>query len=66
MSDNRLLKEMQIKTNILKRYVKEYQFYEKEVQKHIEKINILKADESVDEYTIKKLNEILQVFFINI
>lgn len=64
MSNQKVLKELQIKTNILKRYMKEHNFYQKEVQKHIEKINALKADASVDEYTIKKLNEVLQVIYL--
>lgn len=64
MADARVLKEIQIKTGVLKRYVKEYQFYENEVQKHKEKINNMKNDASVDEYTIKKFNEVLQVFVL--
>ncbi|KAI1713507.1 tubulin binding cofactor A domain-containing protein [Ditylenchus destructor] len=61
MADNgKLLKDIQIKTGILKRYVKEYHYYEKEAQKQLDKMNAMKADSSVDEYSVKKYNEVLQ------
>lgn len=61
MTDAKLLKEVQIKTGIVRRYIKEYYYYEKEAQKEAERVSKMKTDSSVDEYTIKKANEILQV-----
>ena len=62
MADPALLKNLTVKTGIVKRYVKEYHYYEKEAQKQVDKINAMKADPSVDEYNVKKAGEVLQVF----
>lgn len=59
--DQKLLKDLQIKTNVVKRLVKEYHAYEKEVDKQKERIEKLKSASEVDEYAVKKANEVLQV-----
>lgn len=64
MADSKLLKDVQIKSGIVRRYVKEYYYYEKESQKQLERINIMKADSAVDDYDIKKAQEILQVYYL--
>uniref|UniRef100_A0A7E4VF59 Tubulin-specific chaperone A n=1 Tax=Panagrellus redivivus TaxID=6233 RepID=A0A7E4VF59_PANRE len=60
MADAKLLKDLQIKTNILKRLVKEHSSYIKEAEKEAEKIAKLKEDPATDEYVLKKLVEAQQ------
>lgn len=60
MSDPKLLKELSIKTGIVKRLVKEHATYVKEAEKETEKLNKMKGDPSVDEYTVKKFGEVVQ------
>jgi len=60
MADPALLKQLQIKSGVIRRYVKEYHHYEKEAEKQLEKIQQMKADPTADEYVIKKAGEILQ------
>lgn len=52
MSDRTSLKELQIKTGIVKRYIQEYKCYEKEANKLQDKVQQLKQ-ESADNYDIK-------------
>lgn len=60
MSDPKLLRELTIKSNIVKRLTKEVQSYEKEVEKDRERIKNMEANNQ-DEYMIKKAKEQLQV-----
>jgi len=60
MSDPALLKQLQIKSGVVRRYVKEYRHYEREAEKQLEKIQQMKADPDADEYVIKKMGEVLQ------
>jgi tubulin-specific chaperone A len=57
--DKNYKKDLQLKTNSVKRLLKEYQSYDKEVQKLQAKYDELKSN-NVDEYDIKKQNEYLQ------
>ena len=59
MSDPKLLKELSIKTGVVKRLVKEHASYVKEVEKEVEKIKKAKEDPNTDEYVLKKMNECL-------
>lgn len=61
----KLFKELQIKTNVVKRLIKEYHSYEKEVEKTKEKIEKMKADPDVDDYTVKKATDVLQVIYLH-
>ena len=54
--DSKLLKELQIKSGIVKRYIQDYKFYESDAKKQQEKIEKMKSD-SVDNYDIKVRNE---------
>jgi tubulin-specific chaperone A len=60
MSDPKLLRELNIKSNVVKRLVKEIQSYEKEVEKDKERIKKMEANDP-DDYAIKKAKEQLQV-----
>jgi len=60
MSDPNLLKQLSIKTGIVKRLVKEHASYVKEVEKDTEKLNKMKEDPTADEYAIKKFSEVVQ------
>jgi tubulin-specific chaperone A len=57
--DKNYKKDLQLKTNSVKRLLKEFQSYEKEVQKLQTKYNELKSN-NVDEYDVNKQNEYLQ------
>lgn len=60
MSDPKLLKELSIKTGIVKRLVKEHAMYVKEAEKETEKLSKMKEDSSIDEYSVKKYSEVVQ------
>lgn len=53
------LKNMRIKTGVLKRIAKEKEYYIKESEKEREKLEKMKADETKDEYDVRKQNEVL-------
>uniref|UniRef100_A0AC35FA68 Tubulin-specific chaperone A n=1 Tax=Panagrolaimus sp. PS1159 TaxID=55785 RepID=A0AC35FA68_9BILA len=59
MSDPKLLKELQIKTGVVKRLVKEHAMYVKDAEKEAEKIQKAKEDPTMDEYVLKKMVECL-------
>lgn len=61
MADAALLKEVNIKTGIVKRLVKELACYKKEAEKEESKLKSMKADPKADEYLVKKQAEVLQV-----
>ncbi|XP_069483526.1 tubulin-specific chaperone A [Ambystoma mexicanum] len=58
MADPRV-RQIKIKTGVMKRLVKEKSMYEKEAKQQEEKVEKLKA-EGGDEYVIKKQMEVLQ------
>ncbi|XP_005091780.1 tubulin-specific chaperone A [Aplysia californica] len=58
MADPRI-KQIKIKTGVVKRLVKEKESYEKEATQIEEKIEKMKAD-GKDEYDVKKQGEVLQ------
>uniref|UniRef100_A0A914XCE2 Tubulin-specific chaperone A n=1 Tax=Plectus sambesii TaxID=2011161 RepID=A0A914XCE2_9BILA len=58
MADPRV-KELKIKTGVVKRLVKERESYEKEAEQHATKVEKMKA-EGGDEYVIRKAVEVLQ------
>ncbi|VDD87078.1 unnamed protein product [Enterobius vermicularis] len=60
MADAALLKEVNIKTGIVKRLVKELACYKKEAEKEESKLKSMKADPKADEYLVKKQAEVLQ------
>ncbi|KAH7727229.1 tubulin binding cofactor A [Aphelenchoides avenae] len=60
MADAKLLKDLQIKVNTLKRLVKEHAYYMKDAEKSAEKIEQMKNDPAIDQYNVKKAQEILQ------
>uniref|UniRef100_A0A0N4ZVJ6 Tubulin-specific chaperone A n=1 Tax=Parastrongyloides trichosuri TaxID=131310 RepID=A0A0N4ZVJ6_PARTI len=53
-------KSLNIKTNVLKRILKEYEYYLKEVAGSEKYIGELIAKEGIDSYDIKKAREVLQ------
>lgn len=61
MADAKLLKDLQIKVNTVKRLVKEHAYYQKEAEKSAEKIEKMKNDAEIDPYDVKKAQEVLQV-----
>lgn len=60
MANAAILKDLTIKTSIVKRLVKEFSFYEKEAEKESAKLNNLKASGDMDDYVVKKQIEVLQ------
>lgn len=60
MSDPKLLRELMIKSNVVKRLIKEVQSYEKEVEKDKERVKKMEANDP-DDYAIKKAKEQVQV-----
>ncbi|KAI6175003.1 Tubulin-specific chaperone A [Aphelenchoides bicaudatus] len=59
MADAKLLRELTIKSNVVKRLIKEVQSYEKEVEKDRERVKKMEAADP-DDYNIKKAKEQLQ------
>jgi tubulin-specific chaperone A len=59
MADQKLICELTIKSNIVKRLVKEAQSYEKEAEKERAQIRKMEAEDPTD-YAIKKAKEQLQ------
>lgn len=60
MADAKLLRELTIKSNVVKRLIKEVQSYEKEAEKDRERLKKMEAADP-DDYNIKKAKEQLQV-----
>ncbi|CAG9540183.1 unnamed protein product [Cercopithifilaria johnstoni] len=60
MADPTLLKDIAIKTGIVKRLVKELCYYEKEEEKLLIKLQTMQGDGDTDEHIIKKQMELLQ------
>lgn len=60
MADAKLIRELTIKTNVVKRLVKEAACYEKEAEKQREGIKKMEQNDP-DDYNIKKAREQLQV-----
>ena len=54
-----LVKQLKIKSGIVRRIAREYESYEKEIKKDRERIAKLK-DQGESDYTIKKQEEVLQ------
>lgn len=52
MADSTAKKELKIKTGVLKRYLQEVEYYQKEVQKETDKMDALKAAPEPDKYMI--------------
>jgi tubulin-specific chaperone A len=59
MTDAKALRELTIKSNIVKRLIKEAQSYEKEAEKDRERLRKMEANDP-DDYNIKKAREQLQ------
>ncbi|KHN76826.1 Tubulin-specific chaperone A [Toxocara canis] len=60
MVDAQLLKELSIKTGIVKRLVKELAYYKVEVEKETAKLESMKAKPDADEHLVRKQGELLQ------
>jgi tubulin-specific chaperone A len=60
MSDPKLLRELTIKSNVVKRLIKEVHSYEKEAEKDKERVKKMEANDP-DDYAIKKAKEQVQV-----
>ncbi|MFH4981763.1 hypothetical protein AB6A40_008472 [Gnathostoma spinigerum] len=60
MADSALLKEISIKTRVVKRLTKELACYEKEAEQECSKLESMKSKADADEYLIKKQAEVLQ------
>ncbi|KAI3411823.1 hypothetical protein GPALN_001886 [Globodera pallida] len=57
--DSKMQKDLKIKMGVLKRYLQEVDYYQKEVQQQTEKVSTLRAEET-DQYIVKKAIELLQ------
>ncbi|PAV62608.1 hypothetical protein WR25_26436 [Diploscapter pachys] len=62
MADPAVLKQIKIKTGVVKRLVKEHHSYVKEVEKETQKVKQLKeaASNDEEEYVAKKAEQVLQ------
>uniref|UniRef100_A0A0R3RRQ8 Tubulin-specific chaperone A n=1 Tax=Elaeophora elaphi TaxID=1147741 RepID=A0A0R3RRQ8_9BILA len=60
MADLTLLRDISIKTGVVKRLVKELCYYEKEEEKLTIKLQAMQADGGADEHIIKKQMELIQ------
>uniref|UniRef100_A0A0N5AEJ2 Tubulin-specific chaperone A n=1 Tax=Syphacia muris TaxID=451379 RepID=A0A0N5AEJ2_9BILA len=60
MADPALLKEVTIKTGVLKRLLKELAYYKVEADKEQVQLDKMKGDPNADEYMVKKHAEVLQ------
>uniref|UniRef100_A0A2K6W7A9 Tubulin-specific chaperone A n=1 Tax=Onchocerca volvulus TaxID=6282 RepID=A0A2K6W7A9_ONCVO len=60
MTDPTVLKDIAIKTGVVKRLVKELCYYEKEEEKLMNKLQTMQAGGDVDEHILKKQVELLQ------
>ncbi|VDK49265.1 unnamed protein product [Anisakis simplex] len=65
MADPQLLKEITIKTGVVKRLLKEISYYKKESEGEAAKLEKMKADSNADEYMVKKQAEIVQLLDAN-
>lgn len=63
MADPTLLRDLTIKTGVVKRLVKELCYYEKEEEKLMMKLQTMQNSGDADEHTIKKQKELHQVIF---
>ncbi|OZC12337.1 hypothetical protein X798_00859 [Onchocerca flexuosa] len=61
MADPTVLKDIAIKTGVVKRLIKELCYYEKEEEKLMNKLQTMQAGGDVDEHILKKQVELLQV-----
>ncbi|VDP16641.1 unnamed protein product [Onchocerca flexuosa] len=60
MADPTVLKDIAIKTGVVKRLIKELCYYEKEEEKLMNKLQTMQAGGDVDEHILKKQVELLQ------
>ncbi|KAL3984656.1 Tubulin binding cofactor A family protein [Acanthocheilonema viteae] len=60
MADSTLLRDITIKTGVVKRLVKELCYYEKEEEKLMVKLQTMQSGGDADEHIIKKQTELLQ------
>uniref|UniRef100_A0A915PXL1 Tubulin-specific chaperone A n=1 Tax=Setaria digitata TaxID=48799 RepID=A0A915PXL1_9BILA len=60
MADVTVIKDVSIKTGVVKRLVKELCYYEKEEERLAMKLKTLQASNDVDEHVVKKQAELLQ------
>ncbi|EFO18002.1 tubulin binding cofactor A [Loa loa] len=60
MTDPLLLRDISIKTGVVKRLVKELCYYEKEEEKLMNKLQTMQGGDDADEHVIKKQIELLQ------
>uniref|UniRef100_A0A1I8EVG7 Tubulin-specific chaperone A n=2 Tax=Wuchereria bancrofti TaxID=6293 RepID=A0A1I8EVG7_WUCBA len=60
MADPALLRDISIKTGVVKRLVKELCYYEKEEEKSMVKLQAMKAGSDADEHVVKKQIELIQ------
>ncbi|VDK84590.1 unnamed protein product [Litomosoides sigmodontis] len=60
MADPTLLRDITIKTGVVKRLVKELCYYEKEEEKLKSKLHTMQGGDAADEHIIKKQMELLQ------
>lgn len=61
MADPTLLRDIAIKTGVVKRLVKELCYYEKEEEKLMVKLQAIQGGDDADEHIVKKQIELLQV-----
>ncbi|VDM98241.1 unnamed protein product [Thelazia callipaeda] len=64
MADVAVIKDINIKTNVVKRLINELNFYKKEVASEMDKLQALKGKGDADEYLMKKQMELVQVQII--
>ncbi|VDN88655.1 unnamed protein product, partial [Brugia pahangi] len=63
MADPTLLRDISIKTGVVKRLVKELCYYEKEEEKSVIKLQAMQGSSDADEHVVKKQIELIQVIF---
>ncbi|KAM3717890.1 Tubulin-specific chaperone [Dirofilaria immitis] len=60
MADPIVLRDIAIKTGVVKRLIKELCYYEKEEEKLMNKLQTMQASDNADEHIVKKQIELLQ------